>query len=259
MRLKPIPILLLLLGTLPQALPAAEATGDEPPPLMHIDPLDEGRASAMHRGPNPHAQLSPRQHLDVAAQHMAAGRLLQAMAVLTQAIARYPDESELFNMRAALALKQQDIRSALADMEQAVRLAPENPLYRVTRARLYLQFERQDEALKDLGVAIKLKSDLVPALFNRGALLANLGREQEALADFDRCIEVEPDLPAPWFNRGSMHWATGDRRQARADIERFIELSGEDSWKKAGRDLLQAWNEVEARETAGKAPEGAGQ
>ena len=239
-----------LISALPLLLAMNILQADEAAPLVHIDPLDENRANAMHRGPNPHARLSPEQHMEVAAQHMTNGRRPQAMAVLTQALAKYPEDPRLFNMRASLELQQKDIKSALADMEQAIRLAPENPLYRVTRAQLYLSFERKDEARKDLDVAIKLKPDLVPALFNRGALLANLGREKEALADFDRCIEIEPKLPAPWFNRGSMHWAVGDRKQARADIRRFIELSEEDNWKQAGRDLLKAWDDAEAREVA---------
>jgi len=151
---------------------AAIPTGGLQP--MHVDPLDAGRASALHRGPNPHAQLSPEQHLEVAAQHMAAGRYPQAMAVLTQALSKYPDSAGLYNMRAALELEQQDIKGALADMEQAVRLAPENPLYRVGRAQLYLRFERKEEALQDLDAAVLLDPDLVPARFNRGTLLANL-------------------------------------------------------------------------------------
>ena len=230
---------------------AEEGNGEAPTRVqpIHVDPLDAGRASALHRGSNPHAKLSPEQHMEVAAQHMAAGRHPQAMAVLTHALSKYPDHAGLYNMRAALELEQQEIRGALADMEQAVRLAPENPLYRVTRAQLYLRFERKDEALQDLDAAVLLDPDLVPARFNRGALLANLGKEQEA-ADFDHCIAVEPHLPAPWFNRGSMYWALGEKEKARADIRHFIDLAREPGWKKAGEDLLRAWEQVEQRRAA---------
>ena len=215
---------------------------------MHIDPLDEGRASALHRGPNPHARLTPEQHIQVAAQHMAAGRKPQAMAVLTQALTRYPHNAEMFKMRAILEMEQNDIKGALADMEQAVKLAPDNPMYRVMRAGLYLRFERKDEALADLNKAVELSPDLVPARFNRGSLLANLGRERDALADFDHCIKTEPELPAPWFNRGSMHWSLGEKDQARSDIRRFIELTEEPQWKKAGEDLLRAWEAQEGKQ-----------
>ncbi len=162
-------------------LAAEEGNGAAPTRAqpIHVDPLDAGRASALHRGPNPHARLSPEQHMEVAAQHMAAGRYPQAMAVLTQALSRYPGNAELFNMRAALELEQKDIKGALADMEQAVQLAPENPLYRVSRAQLYLRFERKEEALQDLDAAVLLDPDLIPARFNRGTLLANAARHGE--------------------------------------------------------------------------------
>ncbi len=218
---------------------------------VHIDPLDEGRASALHRGPNPHAKLTSEQQIQVAAQHMAAGRKPQAMAVLTQALAKYPHNAELFKMRAVLEMEQNDIKGALADMEQAVKLAPDNPMYRIMRSSLYLRFERREEALADLNKAVELSPDLVPARFNRGSLLANLGRERDALADFDHCVQTEPGLPAPWFNRGSMHWALGEKDQARSDIRRFIELAEEPQWKKAGEDLLRAWDEQEGRQAEG--------
>ena len=239
-------LLLCLAGPVGAAL--AEDQPPAPPPM--VDPLDAGRATALHRGGDPHANLSPRQHLAVAAQHLAAGRYPQALAVLDQAIARYPHEAELFNLRAALALRQNRVRQALADMEQAVKLAPDNPLYRVSRANLYLKFERKDEALSDLDAAVMLAPDLIPARFNRGALLANLGREAEALADFEHCTQVEPELPAPWFNRGAMHWALGQRQAARDDLRHFLELAKEPAWQKAGQDLLRAWDAIEAKEAA---------
>ncbi|GEM_PF-901107 len=225
--------------------PAPEpATGNGAAPL-HIDPLDAGRAAALHRGPDPHARLSAEQQLAVAAQHMAAGRYPQAMAVLTQALSKYPHSARLFAMRADLERRQGDIKSALADLEQAVKLAPDDPLYRVGRAQLYLRFQRVEEALGDLDQAVALAPDLIPARFNRGALLANLGRPRKALADFDHCIAIQPDLPAPWFNRGSMYWSLGEHAKARADIRRFIELAREPRWQEAGRDLLKAWREQE--------------
>ena len=222
-----------------QATVPGGRTGSMP---MHLDPLDAGRGGALHRGANPHANLTPEQHLRVAAQHLAAGRVPQALAVLSRALARYPDSAPLHNLRAAVEQQQGDIGGALSDMEQAVKLAPDNALYRVSRARLYLKFGRDQEALKDLDAAVLLDPDLVPARFNRGTLLANLGREREALADFDRCIEVAPELPAPWFNRGAMHWALGEKEKARSDIRRFLERAQEPSWKKAGEELLRAWD-----------------
>ncbi len=220
------------------------------PSISHVDPLDEGRASAMHRGRNPHARLTPQQHIEVALKHFSAGRVPQALAALNQALRQHPAAAELYNVRASIELADDDNSGALADIEQAVRLDPDNPLYRVTRAQLYLKFERQPEAMADLDKAVELDPDLVPARFNRGALLAYQGRYRAALADFDHCIAVDPHLPAPYFNRGSVHWALGEKALARTDIQRFLKIAPAASWKRAARDLLEAWDETETKRAA---------
>ncbi len=242
----------LCLGLWPLAAAGPAPQGNKGlPPIMHVDPLDEGRGSALHRGGNPHRRLSPEQHLRVAAQHLAAGRVPQALAALGQALSQYPDSAELHGMRASIELQRGDAGAALADLEAAVRLDPDNALFRVMRAQAYLRFDRRKEALADLDTAVHIDPDLVPARFNRGSLLANLGRERQALEDFDYLIRRDPELPAPYFNRGAMYHALGQEDAARADIQTFIRLSEAEDWKRAGRDLLQAW-ERQAREAGPK-------
>ena len=223
---------------------------------MHIDPLDESRASALHRGPNPHAKLTAAQHMEVAAQHLEANRIPQAMAVLGQALVQYPENAALYNMRASIEISQNNIKDALYDMEQAVRLKPDNALYHLSRSQLYLRFERKEEALADLNRALELNDKLIPAYFNRGALLANMGREQQALQDFDKIIQMEPRLPAPYFNRGAMYYALGNKQKARADINKFIQLANVSQWKKAGQDLLKAWDEADKKSTSAEPGKG---
>lgn len=247
---------LMLYSTMPLASGPAQGISMGGILPQHVDPLDENRASAMHRGPNPHASLSPQQHMNVAARHLEAGRIPQAMAVLTQALAKYPDNAALFNMRSSIESGQHDIKNALYDMEQAVRLQPDNPLYHLARSQLYLKFERKQEALNDLDQAVKLDSKLIPARFNRGALLANLGEEKKALQDFDKIIQLQPGLPAPYFNRGAMHYALGEKDQARQDIKKFIQLSDVPSWKQSGKDLLKAWDKAEQSANKSSAPRG---
>jgi tetratricopeptide (TPR) repeat protein len=216
--------------------------------IMHIDPLDEGRAGAMHRGKNPHAKLTPKQHIEVVLKHFSEGRLPQAMAALDQAIVKYPDDAELYNVRASLDISSEDTSRALADIEQAIKLDSENALYYVVRAQVYLKFERKKEAMVDLDKAIQLNSELVPAHFNRGTLLSYQGKNQQALKDFDACIALQPHLPAPYFNRGSLYYLLGEKHKARADIKRFMQIASVDSWKKSAQDLLKVWDEAEKKE-----------
>ncbi len=229
-------------GALAEGSTSTATEGVSPAPLMHVDPLDEGRGSAMHRGANPHRKLTVEQHLRVVEQHLAAGRVPQAMAALGQAIGQHPEAAELYGMRANIELQQKNLEPALADLEQAIRLDPNRAIYRVMRAQLYLKFGRDKEALVDLDTAIHIDPELVPARFNRGTLLANLGKEDQALKDFDYLVKHDPALPAPYFNRGAMHHALGNDAAARADIEKFIGLADSEDWKQAGRNLLKAWD-----------------
>lgn len=222
------------------------------PAPLHLDPLDEGRAGAMHRGPDPHARLTPQQQISVALKHFKEGRLPQALAVMDQTIANNPQNGDLYHVRATLYLANDEASAALSDIEQAVKLNPRDALYRVSRAQIYLKFERQDEAMADLDEAVALNPDLVPARFNRGTLLAYQEQYQLALEDFSRCIAVEPHLPAPYFNRGNVYYALGDQQQAREDIRRFIEMAEVEEWKQSGRDLLQAWDEAETADAHSK-------
>lgn len=224
-----------------QTSPPGPATQTPAAPIP-VDPLDAGRAGAMHRGPDPHAKLNAQQQITVALKHFSEGRLPQAMAVLDQAINRFPDDAELYHVRASIELSSGDAAGALSDVEKAVSMQPDKALYRVTRAQAYLKFERQQEALEDLNRAIALNPDLLPAYFNRGSLLAYQGKNQQALADFNQCIALDPHLPAPYFNRGSIYHTLGEQEKARADIEHFIQMASAKSWKQSGEDLLKAWD-----------------
>ncbi len=209
--------------------------------FSYIDPLDEGRAGATHKGKNPHATLTPAQQIEVALQHYRDGRMPQAMVVLGRAIVKFPDSADLYAVRSTINLQENKTTDALADIEKAIKINPQNPLYRVNRSQIYLKFNRQKDALADLDRAIKLNPDLLPAHFNRGSLLAYQGKYQQALEDFNHCIAIQPHLPGPYFNRGSVYRTLGKNAKAKQDIEQFVRIAQEPAWKKAGNDLLKAW------------------
>jgi len=211
--------------------------------LRHIDPLDESRANATHRGKNPHGKLSADQEITVALQHYREGRQAQAMVVLHQAIIKFPDSAKLYNVRATLELQSDKTKEALASIEKAIQIEPKNAIYLVNRSQIYLKFHREEEASEDLNQAIKLNPNLIPARFNRGSLLAYQGKNEAAIKDFNQCIALNPHLPAPYFNRASVYYSQGLREQAIKDIENFISIAKQENWKKSAQDLLRQWQE----------------
>jgi predicted Zn-dependent protease len=195
-----------------------------------------------HSGPNPHAKLTPQQHIAVAQQHADEGRMREALDILTRAMLETPDNSDLIGTRGSLLLAQDKVFDALVDLEKAVSLAPDNVLLLINRSQAYRKFDRLEEAMKDLNKAVSLKPDLVPARFNRGTLLYGEGKYIEALTDFDVCIKSAPDTAGPYFNRAVTREATGDRTGAVSDMKKFLELSDNPEWNKVAKETLASWS-----------------
>ncbi|MET0101884.1 MAG: hypothetical protein ABW078_09165 [Sedimenticola sp.] len=196
-------------------------------------------------GPNPHARLTPEQHIAVAMQHADEGRLGEALDVLTRAIAESPDDPSLIGTRGSLLLAHGRAFDALVDLEKAVTLAPDSALLLINRSQAYRKFNRYQEAMVDLNKAVALKPELVPARFNRGTLLYGEAKYQEALSDFNVCVQVAPETAGPYFNRAITRDAMGDQVGAVSDLNKFIELSDNPEWKKVARDTLADWEKRE--------------
>lgn len=195
-----------------------------------------------HGSYDPHAKLPADTMLQIALRHQAEGRPHEALATLHQAIARYPDNANLYSVRGSILLQQQQVADALRDLEKAVSLNPDSAEALTNRAQAYRRFGRIDAALTDLDRAVALKPDLIPARFNRGALRFGEGNQQGALDDFDHCIAVDPHLPAPYFNRAAVYNAMGRREEAIEDIKRFKQIAQDDSWRQQADEILKAWH-----------------
>jgi len=192
-------------------------------------------------GPDPHTGLKAGGRAKVALQHYQAGRVDQALTVLTSGIERFPDEPALLVVRAGILTEQQQPDAALADLEVAAKLAPDNPMVLTNRAQLYRGAERDDDALKDLNRVVSIAPDYVAARYNRGSLRYEQGDYQGALQDFDHCIAIDPHLSAAYFNRANARAALGDHAAAIADIDRFVDIADDAHWLVRARQLRAEW------------------
>ncbi len=194
-----------------------------------------------YTGPNPHAQLSAEQHIAVAYQHAAEGRMGEALDVLTRAIVASPDDVSLIAARGGLLLSQDRVFDALVDLEKAVSLAPHSAELLVNRSLAYRKFNRLEEAMADLDKAVTLSPSLIPARFNRGVLLYDQAKYKEALSDFDVCIEIAPETAGPYFNRAVTRDALGDLAGAESDMKKFMQLSDNPEWNKVAQETMDSW------------------
>ncbi len=203
------------------------------------------RPQGPHSKVNPHYKLPPEKHVQVALQHLAEGRPVEAMKALDMAIALYPDNYQLRGVRASLYLQHKKYAKALADLEVALKSRPDDPLLLVNRAQAYRGFKRDREALEDLDHAIRVKPDFIGALFNRGALHFEKRRYRKALADFERVAELDPHLPAARFNIAVTYESLGDRKRAMKELEDFLKVTKHKGWIAIARKQLNNWRKME--------------
>ncbi len=209
------------------------------------------REGGAHGARDPHRQLSPEMHIQVALRHKAEGRMGEAMRSLDLAIRNNPFSPELLAVRGSFLLERQRVSQALNDFEAALKLAPDSAAILTNRAQAYRHFGRIGEALQDLNRAVELNPDLLAAFFNRGAIHYSSEEFDLALKDFDRCVAIDPHAAGPYFNRASAKDALGDRAGAIEDMNRFLEIAGESEWAASAQKLLEQWRAA-APDNSGK-------
>lgn len=195
-----------------------------------------------HGAYDPHKALTPEQHIKVALQHKAEGRMPHAIEALTQALASQGENLQLLVIRSSLLLESGHLSEALRDLNAALMLAPREAGLLVNRAEIYRQFGRAEDALADLDQAVSVDDKMVAAYFNRGTLHYQNGDHQLALQDFSRCIEIDPHIAGPYFNRAAVFDVLGQQEEALADIRHFMDLTENEGWRKKAKELLQTWD-----------------
>ena len=123
---------------------------------------------------------------------------LRAAALVTKAIAAYPNHAAFYELRSQARRDAEDLGGAMSDLTEAVRLAPDNLIYRKERV----------------------------------ALLRESGQFAQATVDLSHLIEADPENPELYYQRGLLHHlasfhAVGTRnyRLAIDDFDRAIGLA----------------------------------
>lgn len=187
-----------------------------------------------------------------------AGRLREAAADLSRAIALYPDHADFYNDRGlawsrlgrradaiadhdrAIELDPRDDNSynnrgtiyldagdgskALADFARAVSLSPRSDKAYNNRAAAYLLIKDYPRALEDTQRALELNPRSAAAFNNRGLVFSNTRQYGKALEDFNRAVELNPANSSAYYNRGVVYREKGMFREAAADMERYCAL-----------------------------------
>ena len=162
-----------------------------------------------------------------AKRHVAAGENEQAVALLSEAIARAPRSHELLAMRAETYKAQKQWELADADYTQAIELRPDMKSFRA-RGNLRRNRLRDFEGtLANYNEAIRLYPDDQDAVYGRGRTYLDMGRYEEAIPDFTKAIELGRRATMPYSRRAWAYLQLGDYEKALADAETLIQMKPE--------------------------------
>lgn len=123
-----------------------------------------------------------------------SGKVAEAIAACSQAIALQPRDADLYQTRALLLQKQHHWQEAAADFSRAIQFRVDAPLL-CQRARCYEEAGHNLSAMEDLNQAIKLSSHDLVALRQRAALALKMGDYHLAAADLKSVLDQEPGNP----------------------------------------------------------------
>jgi tetratricopeptide (TPR) repeat protein len=132
------------------------------------------------------------------------GRLVEAEASYTQAIALKPDYAEAHSNLGNTLQELGRLDEAEASYNQAIALQPDLAKAHSNLGNTLQELGRLDEAEASCRQAIALKPDFAEAHSNLGITLQERGRLEEALASYTQATTLKPDFAEAHSNLGNM-------------------------------------------------------
>lgn len=168
------------------------------------------------------AELGPDEHLlhrsvlihNGGQVRAAAGRLEEAVADYSQAIAQDPNYAPYHFDRGSVLHRLGRDAEAIAEFEEAIRLSPPLPEAYYNRGDIRAELGDVEGALADFGYALELNPAFLNAYVNRAGILADLGENEAAARDVRAGLALEPANPYLLSIQGQLAAAAGNGRAA---------------------------------------------
>ncbi len=141
--------------------------------------------------------------LSAAREHIQAGRLVEAVAVLKELSAARPCDSPALVLLGQSLLGLGRIDEALTTFENAAEIDPNSADSRLGLGIALSAKARTTEALYSVKEAARLQPENALTHLILGGLLRDLGRPEEALAACDIAVRLNSDIPEAHHRRGN--------------------------------------------------------
>jgi tetratricopeptide (TPR) repeat protein len=155
----------------------------------------------------------------------------EAIAILSEAIKRFPNNAEFVNKRACRFISQGDYESAIAGHTRAIQLEPSNAGYYLSRGTTYNEMGEYDQALADMNRSIELDPNEAEAYLSRAEAFNGKENPKAEARDYNKAIqiyssaiELDPNDYDAYYQRGWVYYLKEQWNAAIRDYTRTIEL-----------------------------------
>jgi len=244
--------------------------------LFGLAPL--GCATTAKQEEREHNARRASSHFNLAADHVANGRLEQGLRELLIAERLDPRNAEIQHGLAIAYLQRGKVEEAELHLDLAIELVPGYHEARFNLSTLYLNLERFDECITQSAIltddatfvapwrslnnwgwalyrkgqveearrkfdrATQFKAGYWPTEMNLGILEAELGRRPEAIRHFARALELKPGPSATAeanYRLAEIYVSLGRRRQAVGHLRTAVVKAPSDPWGRKSEEYLK--------------------
>ena len=186
-------------------------------------PPESGRRQLPRSASDPSQAMSPAQQAGRGLRRGSRrlyqeGKLDEAVAKATEAIALHSDFAAAYEMRGAAYLDKKDLSRALADFTEASQREPRNGRLDYRKGLVHME-------LREFGLAETVFSQAMSkgyanplVLLACGKACVETGKFPKALKAFERALEKDPDFAEVYVVRGKLYLRIQQRDPAAADF-----------------------------------------
>ncbi|MFB6448031.1 tetratricopeptide repeat protein [Bradyrhizobium tunisiense] len=145
----------------------------------------------------------------------------KALSVVEEAMAIYPNETDLYNRRGLIYIQTKNFDQAFSDLQRAIDLADKKDAAFNNRASVFNGLGDFDNAIRDANSAIAFNPKSGEAYGNRAVAFSGKGEHGRAIDDINTRLKLDPEGQAgPLAHRGKYHLKGGDLESALTDLTR---------------------------------------
>ncbi len=147
----------------------------------------------------------------------------EALRIVSEAIAKQPDEPGNYTLRAGIYMVEEKFDLARTDLDHALELNPRSVATLLARARMFEMTENYDEALADATRALEVEPGLIQALLARCEIALSAGNYPRAISDLRRLLREAPDDIGLRMRLAGVYLADNDPQMAQTVYEQILE------------------------------------